>query len=256
MTWSTVISMSGRIAAASLAEFSSVPAALVRIVIAPWAMTALYLLLAAGGNLQRLSPESSWIAGVAVGSTAAVVSGAMLALQDQMHGTVPYLIVATRGSVAAWLGRAAVLAFVGTASALSGSLFLPALGGQLNQPSTAWNLVAVVLAGVTSVSVGYVVGLVSQMMKDPLVLANIVELFLPAVMGAIAPIALLPAPVQAIALALPGTTLISGLREWARHGELAQLIAAFGTAAILGGVWLVCGVVLATLVRKSRRTPA
>ncbi|ROQ38603.1 hypothetical protein EDF46_2243 [Frondihabitans sp. PhB188] len=226
-----------RIAWASLPESRDRRLLAVRFVGTPLAAALFYFAMSAAGGGARDAGDAV-AAAIGAGASGAAVSVAVLLASDRFEGTLPFLLMASRGTVVAWLGRASVLLTVGIGMASVGAVVpLALVGGVGGLDRVAGVALAFVAVAPASAGVGFLVGSVGLRMRDSLFLANAAEFLLPLVTGVVAPLSTLPVGMAGVLRLIPIADVIDAARVAATAGTTPAYWSDLGLAALASVAW-------------------
>ncbi|WP_282827505.1 ABC transporter permease [Gulosibacter sediminis] len=244
------------VSARSRDEFVSLPTALVVLFVGPMVLSILYLALSSGGGGGTLEAPQVIAAGLAVAGLSSTMSASSLLANDQVNGTLAFVVTAPRGHMLVWCGRIAVVAGIGVLQGAVGTAAAFVVIGRAPSASMCLAVLGLlVIASAVSLGFGLTIGAVGLIVRDSMLLPNTAEQLVPVLCGAIAPVAVLWPPLAMVANVIPLTHAIEVGRNldasWAVN--LGGLMA----AGIGGVVWAAIGVATwVFLQRRARRTGA
>lgn len=251
----SLLGISARLSLSTIPELGSTTIAIVRLVAVPITTGLFYLALATGAGSVAPSTGNALAAGAAVGAMAASMAASALVTLDKFEATIPHLLLASSGRIAAWTGRLSTLVGMGLITAITVSI----VGLIIAPPSWQtgqWGLFVLTLlaAAFGGMGIGLLLGAIGLCMRDSLWLANLAEFVLPLICGAVAPVSVLPAPVQWITSVVPITPAISAARTLGAGGSIADVGSELALSLALGCVWLVAGLVSWRIVERLARS--
>lgn len=241
---SNAFGIGARISYVSIPETRSPVTFAVGLVIVPFLTAFFYLLLASGGTA-RLDSGAAFAASLASGAITATVTVSTLVVTDRFEGTRPFLLMSPRMNGSLWLGRLSVPVIIGAVTGTASSYAVLLLAGTAMTPRTMLLVpVFVLISVIASAGIGLFIGGLSLTMRDPLIASNIAGYVLPLACGVIAPMTLLPAPVQVVFGLLPLSHLTTAARALmsAESAPSAASELILGFAA--GAAWAIIGVIV------------
>ena len=243
------------IAARSRPEFLSRTTFFVVVVGSPVVTAVLFLALSTGGSGRGATQGGAVAAGLAVVAISSATMASAFLTTDKLSGTLPFVVLGSRGRPTVWLGRGVVVAGVGIATGLIGTATTLLVAEQGISITEALGLVALVIeTAIVSLAMGVAVGAVGLVLRDSLLLSNLAQYLITVLCGAVAPLSVLPSPARAVALLFPMTYTVAAGRSLGQ----ARTAVLYGAAGAMAGlVWAVAGAILwRSLERRSRRTGA
>jgi ABC-2 type transport system permease protein len=164
---------------------------------------------------------------------------------ERSFGTLPILLGSPANRVVTFMSRAVVNVIDGIASVLIGFLIAILFFGVdlslANMPALALCVVAV---SVSTAGLGLMFGSIGLVMRDAIVLANVVYYMLLVLCGVNFPVDRLPGAVQVISYGLPLTRGVEAAREAAAGAPLGHLAGLLGGELLVGILWALGGYVL------------
>lgn len=173
----------------------------------------------------------------AVGSIFGVVQ---TVANERQSGTLPILLGSPANRLVTFFSRATVNVLDGVLTVIVGLLLTTVIYGfDLRSANLALLALCVVLIAVSTSGLGLLFGSLGLVMRDTMIIANVVYYVLLIVCGVNFPISRLPAAVQLLSNALPLTRGVAAAREAAAgagFGQVAGLLAAELLVGIAYGV--------------------
>lgn len=240
----SAFAVGARVSYVSLPETRSPTTFTVGLVVVPF-LTALFYLLLASGGTASLRPGDALAASLASGAIAATVTVSTLVVTDRFEGTRAFLLLSPRTNISLWLGRLSVPVVIGVITGTASSCAILLLSRASIAPEI-WAQIPlfVAIAVISSAGLGVFIGGLGLGMSDPLVASNVAGYTLPLACGVIAPVTLLPAPVEAVAGLLPLTHVTTAARSFIGSGGLAAAGGEMLSAVLVGAAWGLVGVVV------------
>lgn len=254
MTSVRLMLTSAKLAFLSLPEAGSWLLVIVRIVLIPIASGVFYLAMSSGGT-GVMTPANGLTAAAAVGALTSSVAAATLVATDRFEGTLALLVIAPRAQVPVWIGRLSVVLGIGLATSLVAAMVtLLITGSGFGSADVGPVLAGLLAATVSSIGLGQCIGALSLKLQDAFLLPNFAEYLLPLLCGVVAPVTVLPLPLQWLAQAFPLTHVTTAMRETAEFGATPTFWSALLVSLLVGAVWLALSVVVwKSLERAARR---
>ncbi|PZE62711.1 hypothetical protein DEJ33_09455 [Curtobacterium sp. MCPF17_047] len=237
-------------------EFLNGPTVFVVLIGSPTLLAALYLAVASASGTSSIEPPDAVAAGLAVAGVMSTMSSSSLLSADQVHATLPFIVIAPASRALVWTARVFVVTSIGVVQGIVS--VVASFAVTRNAPSIAQALPVfglIVLAAVVSVGLGLSIAALGLVLRDSMLVPNIAEQGLTVLCGAVAPVATLWSPLQSIAQVLPVTHVVAAGRATATGGPPLLLESSF--SVIAGIAWGVVGVAIwLVLERHARRTGA
>ena len=191
---------------------------------------ALYFAL---GNALQLTANSS-IFGV-IGTVA----------NERQYGTLPILLASPANRLVTFFSRATVNILDGVVSIAFGlALTILIYGLDLRSANVGLLVLCAVLITVTTSGLGLLFGSIGLIMRDAIVIANVVYYGLLVVCGVNFPVSRLPGALQALSFALPLTRGVQAAREAVTGAGFSQVAGLLGTELLVGVAYGVAGYAL------------
>lgn len=164
---------------------------------------------------------------------------------ERQYGTLPLLLASPANRLVTFLSRAVVNVIDGIATVIVGlAISVLLFGVDLHQANFLLLGFCVLVISVTTAGLGLMFGSIGLVMRDAIIIANVVYYVLLIVCGINFPVSRLPAALQVVSYALPLTRGVQAAREaavGAPFGQVAGLIA--GELAV-GAAWALAGYIL------------
>ena len=251
----SLFAISARLTLSTVPDLGSATIAFVRVVAVPVTTGLFYLALATGAGAVPPSTSNALAAGTAVGAMGASMAASALVTLDKFEGTMPHLLLASSGRAAAWAGRLFTLVGLGLVTAVTVSIVgLVIAPRHWEFPQLLLFVSTLVIAAFGGMGIGLLLGAIGLGLRDSLLLANFAEFFLPLICGAVAPIVVLPIPLQWITSIIPITPAISAARSLGEGGSTVEVATQLVISIALGCVWLLAGLLAWRLVERVARS--
>lgn len=168
---------------------------------------------------------------------------------ERQYGTLPILLASPSNRLVTFLSRAIVNVIDGIATVTVGLTIAVILFGlDLHHANFALLGFCVVLISVTTAGLGLMFGSIGLVMRDAIIIANIVYYALLIVCGINFPVSRLPAAVQVISYSLPLTRGVEAAREAAAGASFDQVAGLVAGELAIGAAWALGGYVLFRLL--------
>jgi ABC-2 type transport system permease protein len=164
---------------------------------------------------------------------------------ERQYGTLPVLLASPANRLVTFLSRAVVNVIDGIVTVVVGLAVAIALFGlDLQQANLALLGLCVVLISVTTAGLGLMFGSIGLVMRDAIIIANVVYYVMLIVCGINFPVSRLPAAIQLISYSLPLTRGVQAAREAAAGASFDQVARLLGGELVVGVLWALGGYVL------------
>jgi ABC-2 type transport system permease protein len=164
---------------------------------------------------------------------------------ERQYGTLPVLLASPANRLVTFLSRAVVNVIDGIVTVLVGLAVAIALFGlDLQQANLALLGFCVVLISITTAGLGLMFGSIGLVMRDAIIIANVVYYLMLIVCGINFPVSRLPGAVQLISYSLPLTRGVEAAREAASGASFGQVAGLLGGELLVGVLWALGGYVL------------
>ena len=164
---------------------------------------------------------------------------------ERQYGTLPVLLASPANRLVTFLSRAVVNVIDGIATVVIGlALTILLFGLDLHQANIALLGLCVVLISVTTAGLGLMFGSIGLVMRDAIIIANVIYYLMLIVCGVNFPVSRLPALLQVVSYALPLTRGVQAAREAAAGASLSQVSGLLGGELLVGAMWAFGGYLL------------
>jgi ABC-2 type transport system permease protein len=173
---------------------------------------------------------------------------------ERQYGTLPLLLASPANRLVTFLSRAVVNTVDGVISVAIAMVLVVALFGlDLRHANLGVIALAVLVVSATTSGLGLMFGSIGLVMRDAIVIANVVYYLLLVFCGINFPVDRLPAPLQLIAYALPLTRGVEAARQAAVGASLTDVAGLLGGELAVGVVYAALGYVLFRLTEQWAR---
>ena len=159
---------------------------------------------------------------------------------ERQYGTLPLLLGSPANRLVTFLSRAVVNVIDGIATVIVALAIALVLFG-LNLAHA--NLCVLVIS-LTTAGLGLMFGSIGLVMRDAIIIANVVYYALLIVCGINFPVSRLPGVLQVVAYSLPLTRGVEAAREAVAGASLAQVAGLLGGELVVGATWALAGYLL------------
>lgn len=164
---------------------------------------------------------------------------------ERQYGTLPLLLASPANRLVTFLSRAVVNVIDGIATVIVGLVVSVLLFGvDLHQANFLLLGFCVVLISVTTAGLGLMFGSIGLVMRDAIIIANVVYYVLLIVCGVNFPVSRLPGALQVVSYALPLTRGVQAAREAAAGASFGQVAGLVGGELAVGAAWAFAGYIL------------
>ena len=164
---------------------------------------------------------------------------------ERQYGTLPVLLASPANRLVTFLSRALVNVVDGIATVIVGlAITIVLFGLDLHQANLALLGFCVVLISVTTAGLGLMFGSIGLVMRDAIIIANVVYYLMLIVCGINFPVSKLPAAVQVISYSLPLTRGVQAAREAAAGASFDQVAGLLVGELLVGVLWALGGYLL------------
>ena len=168
---------------------------------------------------------------------------------ERQYGTLPLLLASPANRLVTFLSRAIVNVIDGIATVVIGLVITVVLFGlDLHQADLPLLGLCVVVISVTTAGLGLMFGSIGLVMRDAIIIANVVYYSLLIVCGINFPVDRLPGALQAVAYALPLTRGVMAAREAVAGAGIGQVAGLLGGELLVGAVYAGLGYALFRLL--------
>jgi ABC-2 type transport system permease protein len=164
---------------------------------------------------------------------------------ERQYGTLPLLLASPANRLVTFLSRAIVNVIDGIATVVIGLAVTVVLFGlDLHQANLPLLALCVVVISLTTAGLGLMFGSIGLVMRDAIIIANLVYYLLLIVCGINFPISRLPGVLQLVAYSLPLTRGVQAARDAAAGASLGQVSGLLGGELLIGLLWAMGGYAL------------
>ena len=174
---------------------------------------------------------------------------------ERQYGTLPVLLASPANRLVTFLSRAVVNVIDGIATVVVGlAITIVLFGLDLHQANIALLGLCVVLISVTTAGLGLMFGSIGLVMRDAIIIANVIYYLMLIICGVNFPVSRLPAVLQVVSYSLPLTRGVQAAREAAAGASLSHVGGLLGGELLVGMLWAFGGyVVFRALENWARR---
>jgi len=173
---------------------------------------------------------------------------------ERQYGTLPILLASPANRLVTFLSRAIVNVIDGIATVIVGVAIAVVLFGlDLHQSNLPLMFVCVIVISLTTAGMGLLFGSIGLVMRDAIIIANVVYYLLLIVCGINFPISRLPAAIQVISNGLPLTRGVEAAREAAAGASIGHVQGLLAGELLVGVVYAFLGYVLFRLFEAYAR---
>ncbi|HEY1455920.1 MAG TPA: ABC transporter permease [Candidatus Dormibacteraeota bacterium] len=164
---------------------------------------------------------------------------------ERQFGTLPILLGSPANRLITFLSRAIVNVIDGIVTVFIGlAVAVAAFGLNLQQADLPLLALCVVIISITTAGLGLMFGSIGLVMRDAIVLANVVYYALLIVCGINFPVSRLPGVLQVVSYSLPLTRGVQAAREAAAGAPLGQVAGLLAGELAVGLAWALAGYAL------------
>ena len=164
---------------------------------------------------------------------------------ERQYGTLPLLLASPANRLVTFLSRAIVNVIDGIATVVMGLAVVVVLFGLNLKDSNLPVLgLCVLVTSLTTAGLGLMFGSIGLVMRDAIIIANVVYYMLLIVCGVNFPVSRLPVAVQAISYGLPLTRGIQAAREAAAGASLGHVSGLLAGELLVGSLYALGGYLL------------
>ena len=164
---------------------------------------------------------------------------------ERQYGTLPILLASPANRAVTFLSRAFVNVIDGILTVAVGlGIAVVLFGLDLHHANFPLLAFCVVLISLTTAGLGLMFGSIGLVMRDAIIIANVVYYLLLIVCGVNFPVSRLPEVLQWVAYSLPLTRGIEAAREAAAGASLASVSGLLVGEVLVGVVWALAGYAL------------
>ena len=164
---------------------------------------------------------------------------------ERQFGTLPILLGSPANRLVTFMSRAVVNVIDGVVTVIVGLVIVAVLFGlDLQHGNLPLLGLCVLIISVTTAGMGLMFGSIGLVMRDAIIIANVVYYMLLIVCGVNFPVSRLPEVLQFVAYSLPLTRGIEAAREAATGASLASVSGLLVGELIVGAIWAFAGYAL------------
>ena len=164
---------------------------------------------------------------------------------ERQFGTLPLLLGSPANRLITFLSRAIVNVIDGIVTVIIGlAVAVIVFGLNLQQADLPLLALCVVIISITTAGLGLMFGSIGLVMRDAIILANVVYYVLLIVCGINFPVSRLPGVVQVVSYSLPLTRGVQAAREAAAGASLGQVAGLLAGEVAVGLAWALAGYAL------------
>jgi ABC-2 type transport system permease protein len=164
---------------------------------------------------------------------------------ERQFGTLPLLLGSPANRLITFLSRAIVNVIDGIVTVIIGlAVAVIVFGLNLQQADLPLLALCVVIISITTAGLGLMFGSIGLVMRDAIILANVVYYVLLIVCGINFPVSRLPGVVQVVSYSLPLTRGVQAAREAAAGASLGQVAGLLAGEVAVGIAWALAGYAL------------
>lgn len=164
---------------------------------------------------------------------------------ERQYGTLPLLLASPANRLVTFLSRAIVNVIDGIATVVVGLAITVVLFGlDLHRANLPLLGLCVVVISLTTAGLGLMFGSIGLVMRDAIILANVVYYLLLIVCGINFPVSRLPFVLQLVSYSLPLTRGVQAAREAAAGASIGQVSGLLAGELMIGLLWALGGYAL------------
>lgn len=164
---------------------------------------------------------------------------------ERQYGTLPLLLASPANRLVTFLSRAVVNVIDGITTVIVGlAVSVVLFGVDLHQANFLLLGFCVVVISVTTAGLGLMFGSIGLVMRDAIIIANVVYYVLLIICGINFPVSRLPGALQVVAYALPLTRGVQAAREAAAGASFGHVAGLIGGELAVGAAWAFAGYIL------------
>src|SRR5207248_2379475 len=161
---------------------------------------------------------------------------------ERQYGTLPILLASPANRLVTFMSRAVVNVIDGIATVVIGLAIVVVLFGlDLRQANLPLLGLCVVIISVTTAGLGLMFGSIGLVMRDAIIVANIVYYLLLIICGINFPVSRLPGALQVLAYSLPLTRGVQAARDAAAGATLGHVSGLLAGELLVGAAWALGG---------------
>lgn len=164
---------------------------------------------------------------------------------ERQYGTLPLLLASPANRLVTFLSRAVVNVIDGITTVIVGlAVSVVLFGVDLHQANFLLLGFCVLVISVTTAGLGLMFGSIGLVMRDAIIIANVVYYVLLIICGINFPVSRLPGALQVVAYALPLTRGVQAAREAAAGASFGHVAGLIGGELAVGAAWAFAGYIL------------
>ncbi|HKV88435.1 MAG TPA: ABC transporter permease [Candidatus Dormibacteraeota bacterium] len=173
---------------------------------------------------------------------------------ERQYGTLPLLLASPANRLVTFLSRATVNVIDGMATVVVGlGIAVVIFGLDLSHANIPLLGACVLIISLTTAGLGLMFGSIGLVMRDAIIIANVVYYLLLIVCGINFPVSRLPAALQLVSYSLPLTRGVQAAREAAAGGSLGQVSGLLAGELLVGMLWALGGYLLFRVLENYAR---
>jgi ABC-2 type transport system permease protein len=173
---------------------------------------------------------------------------------ERQYGTLPILLASPANRLVTFLSRAIVNVIDGIATVVVALAVAIALFGlDLHRANFVLLGLCIVLISFTTAGLGLMFGSIGLVMRDAIIVANVVYYALLIVCGINFPVSRLPGALQIVSYALPLTRGVQAARDAAAGASFGQVAGLVAGELLVGATWALAGYLLFRLLESWAR---
>ena len=184
------------------------------------------------------------------------IFGVIATVANERHfGTLPILLGSPANRLVTFMSRAVVNVLDGIVTVIIGFVIAIGLFGlDLHHANIPLLALCVVVVSLSTAGLGLMFGSVGLVMRDAIIVANVIYYLMLVLCGVNFPVSRLPGAVQLISYSLPLTRGVEAAREAVAGASFGQVAGLLGGELLVGLAWALAGYALfATLEGWARR---
>ena len=164
---------------------------------------------------------------------------------ERQYGTLPVLLASPANRLVTFLSRAFVNVIDGIATVVVGLVITIVLFGlDLHHANIALLGFCVIVISITTAGLGLMFGSIGLVMRDAIIIANVIYYLMLIICGINFPVSRLPGVLQAVAYSLPLTRGVEAAREAAAGAALPHVAGLLIGEVAVGVIWALAGYAL------------
>ncbi len=173
---------------------------------------------------------------------------------ERQYGTLPILLASPANRLVTFLSRATVNVIDGVATVVVGlAITVVVYGLDLRQSDLPLLALCVLVISLTTAGLGLMFGSIGLVMRDAIILANVVYYLLLIFCGINFPVSRLPGLLQAVAYGLPLTRGVEAARQAAAGAPIGQVAGLLAGELLVGALYAAAGYLLFRLLENYAR---